>query len=414
MFNKIKKTYNPATLSGAHDIIVIEQSDGTLKSTPWHLRFGKLGLMHHAGKVISISINDNSAPFLMYVDSYGRGQFFASQVVKEEMKEKPTSSVSYPTSQTTYINIKPKDVRAILSPKTPEVRNNKILHVKCQKICRDSAVDLEAALDFQDPDPLPIETMSNSLDLEQSVKSSNYDYSYYGPEFTKPVPSALLLSSIRYLLIEGKNEVTFTVSSLIQGPKTIVANLYLWKSDEKIVISDVDGTVTKSDVLGHVLPSFGRDWTHPGLVSLYNSIASKGIKFIYLTSRPIGEAHLTRKMLSQINQNGQTLPDGPCITCPDLVIRAMHREIQKKPQEFKIPMLQDIQKLFPNTFSPFIFGFGNKQNDVVAYKEIGLNDNQIFLFDTKHRVMDIDQNIIYDSIDKLTIQIDKYLEQPSN
>ncbi len=33
---------NAATLSGAIDIIVVPQEDGTLKSTPFHVRFGKL------------------------------------------------------------------------------------------------------------------------------------------------------------------------------------------------------------------------------------------------------------------------------------------------------------------------------------------------------------------------------------
>ena len=34
---------NPATLCGAMDVIVVEQADGSLKSSPFHVRFGKLG-----------------------------------------------------------------------------------------------------------------------------------------------------------------------------------------------------------------------------------------------------------------------------------------------------------------------------------------------------------------------------------
>lgn len=36
---------NPATLSGAVDVVVVEQPDGTLRSSPFHVRFGKLTLM---------------------------------------------------------------------------------------------------------------------------------------------------------------------------------------------------------------------------------------------------------------------------------------------------------------------------------------------------------------------------------
>lgn len=34
---------NGATLTGAIDVIVVEQEDGTFKSSPFHVRFGKLG-----------------------------------------------------------------------------------------------------------------------------------------------------------------------------------------------------------------------------------------------------------------------------------------------------------------------------------------------------------------------------------
>jgi len=39
----------------------------------------------------------------------------------------------------------------------------------------------------------------------------------------------------------------------------------LWNHTVKIVITDVDGTITKSDVLGMFLPIFGKDWSHKGV-----------------------------------------------------------------------------------------------------------------------------------------------------
>ena len=62
----------------------------------------------------------------------------------------------------------------------------------------------------------------------------------------------------------------------------------MWNYDTKIIISDVDGTVTKSDMLGHVLPRLGRDWTHLGIAKFYSVIKKNGYEFLYLTSRPIG------------------------------------------------------------------------------------------------------------------------------
>jgi phosphatidate phosphatase PAH1 len=43
---------NAATLSGAIDIIVIPQPDGSMKSSPFHVRFGKLNLLNSSEKVV--------------------------------------------------------------------------------------------------------------------------------------------------------------------------------------------------------------------------------------------------------------------------------------------------------------------------------------------------------------------------
>lgn len=40
-------------LSGAIDVIVVEQPDGEYKSTPFHVRFGKYGVFSHSDKVSS-------------------------------------------------------------------------------------------------------------------------------------------------------------------------------------------------------------------------------------------------------------------------------------------------------------------------------------------------------------------------
>ncbi len=57
----------------------------------------------------------------------------------------------------------------------------------------------------------------------------------------------------------GKNEIVFQVKG---SEASITSNLYYWDYTEKIVISDVDGTVTKSDIGGHLLPRLGiSDWS---------------------------------------------------------------------------------------------------------------------------------------------------------
>lgn len=44
---------NAATLTGAIDIVVIKQEDGSFIGSPFHVRFGKLGVLSSREKVVS-------------------------------------------------------------------------------------------------------------------------------------------------------------------------------------------------------------------------------------------------------------------------------------------------------------------------------------------------------------------------
>ena len=56
VLSNLKQWYNdinPATLTGAIDVIVVEQDDGTYLSSPFHVRFGKLGVLKAREKIVS-------------------------------------------------------------------------------------------------------------------------------------------------------------------------------------------------------------------------------------------------------------------------------------------------------------------------------------------------------------------------
>ena len=44
---------NPSTLTGAIDVVIIQQEDGSYLSSPFHVRFGKLGVLRSREKVVS-------------------------------------------------------------------------------------------------------------------------------------------------------------------------------------------------------------------------------------------------------------------------------------------------------------------------------------------------------------------------
>lgn len=56
-FKSYYNEINSATLTGAIDIVVVEQPDGTYQSSPFHVRFGKLGVIRSREKVVSLLVN---------------------------------------------------------------------------------------------------------------------------------------------------------------------------------------------------------------------------------------------------------------------------------------------------------------------------------------------------------------------
>lgn len=181
-------------------------------------------------------------------------------------------------------------------------------------------------------------------------------------------------------LREGKNQVVFRIGGM---NRQLEGSIYLWKSDSRIVVSDIDGTITKSDVWGHVYGIMGRDWTHNGVASLYTKIVKNGYRIVYLTSRPLGQSSSTKLYLKSIRQDGYMLPDGPVLLSPDGVFAALYRElIIRRPEDFKIACLNTIRELF-NDVNPFVAGFGNKITDVITYKALEIPLSRIFTINHK-------------------------------
>ncbi|XP_076610424.1 phosphatidate phosphatase LPIN2 isoform X2 [Chaetodon auriga] len=185
-------------------------------------------------------------------------------------------------------------------------------------------------------------------------------------------------------LREGANKVVFSVTTQYQGTCRCEAAIYLWNWDDRVIISDIDGTITKSDALGHILPQFGKDWTHKGIAKLYHKIHQNGYKFLYCSARAIGMAAITKDYLRWVNDKGTVLPKGPVLLAPSSLFSALHREvIEKKPEVFKIACLSDIRDLFNPQRRPFYAAFGNRTNDAYAYKQVGVPDTRLFTVNPK-------------------------------
>ncbi|KAF1835288.1 nuclear elongation and deformation protein 1 [Decorospora gaudefroyi] len=182
----------------------------------------------------------------------------------------------------------------------------------------------------------------------------------------------------------GANTMSFTVNR-----SKCEAFMFYWRHDVPIVISDIDGTITKSDALGHVLNMIGRDWTHQGVAKLYTDIVSNGYNIFYLTSRSVGQADTTRAYLNGVVQDNYRLPKGPVIMSPDRTIAALRREIYlRKPEVFKMACLRDIMQLFdkPAHQTPFYAGFGNRFTDALSYRSVNIPSTRIFTINSNAEV----------------------------
>ncbi|KAL3909975.1 MAG: hypothetical protein SGPRY_009228 [Prymnesium sp.] len=131
----------------------------------------------------------------------------------------------------------------------------------------------------------------------------------------RPTSEQLKAMGLRF----GTNTIKFSVNSGKRQEAVIQSQIYVFKPTTKLVISDVDGTITKSDVLGHLMPRVGYDWSHKGVTSLYEAITANGYQ------------------------------------------------------------VRDIRSLWPEAHNPFYAGFGNRASDVVAYKEAGVPPARIMV-----------------------------------
>ncbi|KAH3745111.1 lipin family protein [Pelomyxa schiedti] len=203
-------------------------------------------------------------------------------------------------------------------------------------------------------------------------------------------PSTSLLAQLN--LKPGMNHVTFSVTNGT-SIRELYAAIYLVTAQSKLVVTDVDGTVTKSDFRGQLFTYLGQDWLHKSVAQLFTNISQNGYTVVYLTSRPIGQARQTRDFITSVTQTAgpanflYTLPMGPIFTTPFRLFDAVDKEmIHKRPEVYKVECLQDIVQLFPENTNPIVAGFGNKKTDQSAYQIAGVPEDKIFLINSREEV----------------------------
>jgi len=252
----------------------------------------------------------------------------------------------------------------------------------------------------------PAESEKELLDGEES-KPVDKDY-----KTLRPTSRQLEHMELNW----GENCIEFRLSGTSQ---CVQGTISLWEKDAKIVVSDVDGTITRSDVMGQLAPMVGKDWSHTAVTKLFTRVQRNGFHMLYLTARAIGQADITRAYLFGMADNfdtGSALPCGPLFLSPDRLFTSFKREvIDRTPYIFKIAALRDIRSLFPSSYNPFYAGFGNRDTDHQAYTQIGIPEGKVFIINSNGVVHHVNSAYAtsYDSMADIAHQMFPHLREQS-
>jgi phosphatidate phosphatase PAH1 len=387
---------NGTNFNGAIDVIVIKNKDNTYSSSPFHVRFGKIGVLKSKEKLVNIELNGKPVKgLLMKLCEYGEA-WFLNEIKKEESEKElvinddvesesfvcSTSSLSRPCSLKTNVS----NQESVKHSNSESTMCNSFDNIDIAKYNR-AAMALNSALHGQNASSqqsikLHLVKSANNFKEEDEAKSIRAREAISGQNKTsknepsnlnKPNVEELALKSLlyeksHYLTCEqlrglnlraGANTIKYSVISSLQGTTTIQSSIFLWNYNDKIIVSDIDGTITKSDILGQILPIIGRDWFHEGIADLFTSLEKNGYKILYLSARSICQYELTQSLLNNIKQSSKSLPKGPVLLNPINILDAFQVEvIEKKPDEFKIACLDNIKAIFARSLiqNPFYAG----------------------------------------------------------
>jgi phosphatidate phosphatase LPIN len=200
------------------------------------------------------------------------------------------------------------------------------------------------------------------------------------------------------VLVAGRNVVRYQLSGN-RALFDIHACIYLWEHTDRIVVCDIDGTVTRSDFLGYSAHLMGYEYTHDGVTDVLNYLHEAGYKILFLTARPITVADRTRDLLQTVGSTARddksqsfarflglhtsdtvlALPPGALITTAERWIPAIALSLTPDgPQKFKTSVLHEIKDLFGSNNACFAGGFGNRATDSGAYRATGMRCNLIY------------------------------------
>jgi len=217
-----------------------------------------------------------------------------------------------------------------------------------------------------------------------------------------PQHSTQALELLGSHLVAGRNEARYLLLDAQTGAVLGIApvSIFVWSAQDRVVVFDIDGTITKSNIRGvfDTVLTESYQHCHDGVCRFLSSLPTTcACRVAYLTSRPISLSHPTRKFLSKLMQDDEhCLPHGPLLGFPGSLAEVLYMElVTKSVHEFKHQAIES------NIMRPFrqvgasdkhvlLAGFGNTLMDMQAYHMAGLELSQIYLIDKTSKICCLD------------------------
>lgn len=424
----------------ALDVVAVSDCNGNIHSTDFHINFEEDMLDYATMSILGIHTRRNHV---------SQGRTFFSRGKDEDQSKRNLSTPDHSTNSDKSVIQIPSETSLdqYLPDQRPvaAARRNVIEPEWCDIFCNDQKCPEIMA--FIGPDNLLTfmessfvksemhEGKTTSRQSSENIRESKVDNS-------EPRLSNLNLNGEEKISLNEQKPIgkfsrtpssaTLKLFHLNKGCNKVVCknrasgctadfSVFLYDKTDKIVIMDVDGTVTRSDIRGYVESVyFGiYDYTHDGIVTFLNDLKdSCNCHVLYLTSRPISHLKETRLLLQNARDKtaeGKMLPIGPVFTNTETMMTAAYRElIAKNTVALKSSILLNISNVFktassivrkvpaptlssdlesriavsvPHPWStPFLFGIGNKVADAIAYKLAGVIEGNILIVDPTSKV----------------------------
>ncbi|CAD8073683.1 unnamed protein product [Paramecium sonneborni] len=345
IYNSIAKIgyKTKAAFSGVTDIVVVDQGNDNYSSTPFNVKFGKLKFQNEKQEILTEILHIREQSVIKQI-----------KLIKIELE----------------INgVQRDDIQFYLD-------DDQIGHFAYHE--EEDIIELKQIYHNQNK-------QNQNQQKQQEIKLSNL--SQYIVLSRVPINKTIISMKLN----NGINRLIFNVNCKRLGLQQIECELYKIEQNQKIFISDIDGTITKSPTKGMIMSTFGKNYTQDYICQFYSKLVEKNYLILYMSARSMVQYEKTKEYLLRQFQDEIQLPFGPLILSPSKLFEAFTIEVIKKQTDIlKSEMLNDLIYSIGIT-GTIQGGMGDKKNDIEAYKMVNINQNRILRINKKGELLRVNE-----------------------